>query len=98
MAGMTDYTGVSMDTILAHIRDWRAETAKCIETLKGLQGEVQSHRAHLDWPDNIAAYVGFFIDLFERYLGDFDRLLAELPLSVTESHEKGTLWPNCPNH
>ena len=63
MAGMTDYTGVSMDAILAHIRDWRDETAKCVEALKRLQEEVRRHREQLDQPDEIAVYAGFFIDL-----------------------------------
>jgi diguanylate cyclase (GGDEF)-like protein len=86
MAGMTDYTGVSMDVILAHIRDWRDETAKCVGTLCRLQEEVRRHREQLDQPDEIAAYVRFFIDLLERYLGDFDRLLTEMPRFVTDAH------------
>ena len=86
MAGMTDYTGVSMDVILAHIRDWRDETAKCVEALSRLQEEVRRHREQLDQPDEIAAYIRFFIDLLERYLGDFDRLLTELPRFVTDAH------------
>lgn len=86
MAGMTDYTGVPMNVILAHIRDWRDETAKCVEGLKRLQEEVQRHYEQLDRPDEIAAYAGFFIDLLERYLSDFDRLITELPQFVTNAH------------
>lgn len=86
MAGMTDYTGVSMSVILAHIRDWRDETAKCVEALSRLQEEVGRHSGQLDQPDEIAAYVRFFIDLLERYSGDFDRLLTELPRFVTDAH------------
>ncbi len=86
MAGMTDYTGVSMDVILAHIRDWRDETAKCIVALSRLQEELPRHHEQLDQPAEIAKYIRFFIDLFERYLGDFNRLLTELPLFVTNAH------------
>lgn len=86
MAGMTDYTGVSLDVILAHLRDWRDETAECIETLSHLQGEVERHRQQLNRSGDIIAYVSFFNDLFGRYLGDFDRLLTELPRLVTAAH------------
>jgi diguanylate cyclase (GGDEF)-like protein len=86
MAGMTDYTGVPMTVILAHLRDWRDETARCIEALRHLQGEVERHRGHLDRPSDIVRHVSFFIDLFGRYLGDFDRLLAELPRLVSAAH------------
>lgn len=86
MAGMTDYTGVSLEVILAHLRDWRGETAKCIEALAHLQGEAERHRQQLDRPNDILAYCHFFSDLLRRYLGDFDRLLAELPRLVTVAH------------
>jgi diguanylate cyclase (GGDEF)-like protein len=86
MAGMTDYTGVSMDVVLAHLRDWRDETAGCIEALKHLEGEVERHRDQLDRPNDIITHVRFSIDLFGRYLGDFDRLLVELPRFVTAAH------------
>ncbi len=83
---MTDYTGVSMDVILAHLRDWRDETVRSIEALTHLHGEAERHREQLSWPDDILAYVTFFIDLLERYVGDFDRLLAEMPRLVTAAH------------
>ena len=86
MAGMTDYTGVSIDVILAHLREWRDETARCIEALKHLQDEARRHRQQLSRADDIVTYVRYFIDLLERYLGDFDRLLAEMPSFVTAAH------------
>ncbi len=86
LAGMTDYTGVSMDVVLAHLRDWRDETAKCIDALRRLQGEVERNRDRLDGSFRIGTQVRFFLDLFGRYLGDFDRLLLELPRLVTPAH------------
>jgi len=86
MAGMTDYTGVSMGVILAHLRDWRDETARCMEALTVLQAETERHREQLNRPNDIIAHLRFFIDLFGRYLGDFDRLLVELPRLVTAAH------------
>lgn len=85
-AGMTDYTGVSMDVILEHLRDWRDETARAIEALRGLDREIDQHRDQLDWPDEIHRYVELFLDLLGRYRGDFDRLLLEMPRLVTAAH------------
>lgn len=83
---MTDYTGASIDVILAHLRDWRDETARCIEALKHLQEETERYRQQLNRANGIVTYITYFLDLLERYLGDFDRLLAELPRLVTAAH------------
>jgi len=85
-AGMTDYTGVSMEDILSHLRDWRDQTLGCIEALLGYVGDVEAHRDQLDSPNDIVRYLEFFVDLFGRYAGDFERLLLELPMGVTEAH------------
>jgi diguanylate cyclase (GGDEF)-like protein len=86
IAGMTDYTGVSLDVIVSHVGAWRDETVRCIEELRRLDGEVDTRREHLDWPDDIREYIAFFIDLLGRYASDFDRLLREMPLSVNDAH------------
>ena len=85
-AGMTDYTGVPMEDILSHLRDWRDQTVGCIEALYGFERDVEAHRDQLDLPDEIVGYIEFFMDLFGRYAGDFERLLVELPKVVTEAH------------
>lgn len=86
MAGMTDYTGVAINVVLVHLREWRDETARCIEALKHLQEEAERCRQQLSRADAIVTYVRYFVDLLERYLGDFDRLLVELPQLVTAAH------------
>jgi diguanylate cyclase (GGDEF)-like protein len=83
---MTDYTGVSMDVILAHLHDWRDATAGAIEALRGLNREIDQHRDKLNCPDEIRGYVELFLDLLGRYRGDFDRLLLEMPRLVTAAH------------
>lgn len=85
-AGMTDYTGVPLDTILAHLRDWRDETERCLRTLRQHLCDVEKQRVQLDDPDDVIVYINLMIDLFTRYLFDFERLVAELPRSVTEAH------------
>ena len=86
IAGMTDYTGVPMDDILSHLHGWKDYTSATIDTLVRLQSKTETHRDRLDWPDEILNYIKFFVDLFSRYLGDFDRLLAELPYNVVDAH------------
>ncbi|HTD22498.1 MAG TPA: deaminase [Terriglobales bacterium] len=85
-AGMTDYTGVPMDVILSHLRDWRDNTVDTISQLKRLQERVDKQRDKLDSPDDVSQYIDFFVDLFTRYQGDFERLLTELPRNVSDAH------------
>jgi diguanylate cyclase (GGDEF)-like protein len=75
-----------MDVILSHLGAWRDETARCIEELRRLDREVGRCGERLDWPDDIRNYIAFFIDLLGRYASDFDRLLTEMPRSVTNAH------------
>jgi diguanylate cyclase (GGDEF)-like protein len=86
IAGMTDYTGVPLGDIFSHIGDWRDETVHCVEELRRLDREVEAHQERLDWSDDIREYIAFFIDLLGRYVGDFDRLLRDMPLSVSDAH------------
>lgn len=86
MAGMTDYTGVSMDVILAHLSDWRDSTADTIKNLKNLRDQVETNRNKLDRPNEIIDFIDYFVDLFKRYEGDFARLLAEMPRGVNDAH------------
>lgn len=86
IAGMTDYTGVPLDVIVSHLGAWRDETVRCMEELRRLDGEVDTHQERLDLPDDIREYIAFFLDLLGRYAGDFDRLLREMPLSVSDAH------------
>jgi GGDEF domain-containing protein len=83
---MTDYTGVPFTVILDHLRDWRDETSGCIEALRRLQAEAERHSPRVNQPNSIVTYIKYFVDLLERYLGDFGRLLVELPTGVTTAH------------
>ena len=83
---MTDYTGIQMDVILSHLRDWRDNTAGSEEELRRLQGKVKAHRDRIDDPDDVLDFIDVVLDLFGRYSGDFQRLLAELPRGVTDGH------------
>lgn len=75
-----------MDVILSHLRDWRDNTVGSIKELKRLKGEVEAHQERIDEPKDILDYINYFLDLFTRYVGDFKRLLTELPRSVSDAH------------
>lgn len=86
LAGMTDYTGAPMSVILSHLRGWRTATADTIENLRAFQDRAERERKKLDGPEDILSYIQYFTSLFERYLGDFERLLNELPHGVSAAH------------
>ncbi len=86
LAGMTDYTGVGLEDIAAHLRDWHDSTARAIEFLER-QIPVSEERAKLLVnPAEVTRYVAYFIDLFKRYLADLERLVKEIPTGVQEKH------------
>ncbi len=86
IAGMTDYTGVGMKDILAHLHDWQAMTEKTIVALRLLRKDVESRLEVFEDPTGVLDYIDDFCDLFERYASDFRRLVEELPDGVRESH------------
>jgi DNA-binding CsgD family transcriptional regulator len=75
-----------MKVILSDVRDWRDQTARTIEELAQLKGEVETHQDGFRCPNEVLAYIHFFIDLFGRYLGDFESLLTDLPRGVKNAH------------
>jgi hypothetical protein len=86
MVGMTNYTGAAFEDILAHPREWRDATIEDIRQLRQLRLQVEANRTRLDRPGVILSFIDHFIGLFPRYLGDFQRLLQELPGGVGERH------------
>lgn len=86
IAGGTDYTGMPMDDILSHLKDWRDNTVQTMQKLSELKTSALRHRDRLDSPGNIIEFLDFFIDRFDRYAGDFSRLVGELPHGVAEAH------------
>lgn len=84
--GGTDYTGVGLDVILAHFKDWRASTDQTIRNLERYQKQVRAEQQSYDHPQEIIEYVDAFNDLFGRYRSDIDRLIRELPNGVMPAH------------
>jgi hypothetical protein len=86
MAGMTNYTGVGLNDILADIRQWHTTTEETITTLRQFRKEVESNAEIFEDAPTVLEYIDHFCYLFERYASDFRRLAEELPRGVRDSH------------
>ncbi len=86
MAGWTDYTGVSLEDICHHLREWEKLTRDTIGQLEKYRAAAKAKAALLESHREVISYINFFIDLFSRYLSDIQRLLQELPSGATEAH------------
>ena len=86
IAGATDYRGAELSDILSHLTTWRENTQRTIDPLLSLKPKVEASRDQLDGPDDIVSFIDGFVALLRRYLGDFNRLLTEMPQSVHERH------------
>lgn len=83
---MTDYTGVPLNDIVDHLGQWSEETGKAIAALNRQRGVVAQERTRFESPEDILWYIDYFVDLFMRYQGDIDRVLAEISAGVREAH------------
>lgn len=87
ITGMTDYTGVSLDDILSHLREWLSNTEKTIDSLRHYLFKTEEQRSLLENPKAVISFlkhfIDLFIDLFSRYKGDLERLVKEIPSGVT---------------
>ena len=86
MAGTTDYTGVPLEDMIDHLKDWKDHSDATVRSLREYLARVKENEERLDEPDDIKKYIQYFIDLFTRYSGDFSRLLAELHNGVAQRH------------
>jgi ribosomal protein S18 len=84
--GGTDYTGVPLDDICVHLRAWRESTRELIHRLKNYESQVTQNVKRIEYVDDVKDFILLSIDLFSRFLSDYDRLLAEIPTGVTEAH------------
>ncbi len=86
MAGMTDYTGVSLDDILVHLREWKEYTERTIVELEQLKEAVHDAAGRLHNSTRMVDYIDYFTGLFSRFASEFDRLIREVPTGVRQSH------------
>lgn len=84
--GGTDYTGVSLQDIYEHFTEWQKSTNDLIQKLTSFRSEALENKKNIDHIDDIIDFIDLSIDLFGRFLSDWDRLLIEVPCAVTEAH------------
>jgi len=84
--GGTDYTGVSLKDIYEHFGQWRESTNTLIKNLNGFKSEAIKNRKNIEHIDDIIDFIDLSVDLFGRFLSDWDRLLVEIPGGVSEAH------------
>jgi|GEM_PF-5550601 len=84
--GGTDYTGVSLKDIFEHFKEWRDSTQELIQKLTEYKSQVTENKNKLNHSEDITDFIDISIDLFKRFLSDYDRLLLDIPKGVTEAH------------
>ena len=82
---MTDYTAVSLDDILDHLRDWEDACKRDAQRLSDIGARI-AHRVSTGSSSEGIAFCEDFSDWFTRYKADIARLRAELPHGVRERH------------
>jgi hypothetical protein len=82
----TDYTGVPLEDIYQHLSEWKETTQELLRNLEDYRLQVMKNEKRIDHADEVLDFILFSSDLFTRFLGDYDRLLAEIPSGVTEAH------------
>lgn len=86
IAGMTDYTGVDLNTMVEHLVEWKENTNRTIKNLENYLESVRDNRDRIYGLGDIESYLTSFINLFKRYVLDFSRLVQELPVNVNQRH------------
>ena len=86
LRGSTDYTGVPLEDIYEHLKEWRKSTAEMLRNLSKYKTEVIENEPKIEHASTVIIFINSSIDLFNRFLSDFDRILDELPYQVTAPH------------
>jgi hypothetical protein len=88
IAGMTNYTGVSLADIEVHLSEWESNTAAAARKLDALASRISQAPEKFKNPREVDRFCRRYSDLFQRYAADFHRLVAEMSNGVRESHVK----------
>jgi len=86
LPGTTDYTGVPMEDILEHLKDWLINTDLVIKNISEEREKVKAKDTLFEDSEGILSYCDYFVELFSRYRNDLVRLNKEMPVAVTQSH------------
>jgi hypothetical protein len=82
-AGMTDYSGYSMEDMLAHLREWVVNTVDAIAQLEEVRGKLKIAELESNEPMD---FCDACIAEFQKFVPEFERLIVELPKGVRPRH------------
>ena len=86
MAGMTDYTGYSLDEIREELGDWINSTKSVIEALKEHDAKVVENELKIDRPHIIRGYIEYWGDLLMKFEYELNRLIFAVNSRVESRH------------
>jgi hypothetical protein len=77
---------ISTEQLIAHLRQWRADTAATSAALRAARPRVEEGFRKLENPKAAFEYVDFFGEMFDRVIADLDSVLSGLPSGFTPAH------------
>jgi len=69
---------ISLEQVIAHIRQWQADTLATVEALGASKHQVEEQTRKLENPQAAVQLADFFTDFFLRAAADLDRVLEGL--------------------
>ena len=85
-SGSTDFTAVSLQDIIAHLGNWKTTTDSAILVLRERLDLLHDNKDKFQNPMQVESFICYFLDAYERYSLEFERLIREIPAGVTQAH------------
>jgi hypothetical protein len=83
---MVGETMTSLDDVVTHLRQWRADTLVRIEDLREHRRRVEESSPHLESPQAVLEYVDFFAGFLTEAAATLERVETELPQGPQRVH------------
>jgi hypothetical protein len=89
LAGLTNYSGASLEDVIDQLRQWRGMIDETFAVLGECRSALDtSERGALQGLDDVSRFVGFSLAWFTSFAANLDRLVAELPVAVLPAHDE----------
>ncbi|MGE3178058.1 MAG: hypothetical protein AB7O32_11350 [Vicinamibacterales bacterium] len=77
---------LTRDHVVAHLRQWGADTHRTLEILSTLRQQVEEHTRQLENPKAAVEYLEFFSGFFTRVAEEFETLAGQVQESPAPAH------------
>lgn len=85
--GSIDYSVARLEDIISDLEEeYLYFTRKAIKKLQECKKKTKDNFKSLDKPDDIINYIDYFITIFQSFEYDINRLLAEMPDGIENTH------------